>query len=195
MLNGIENLFFYFIFYSVLGWVYETVLCSLEAGHGVNRGFLNGPYCPIYGLGATAFLLLLGREQSIVLIFLFGAIIACTVEYLTSYAMEKAFRARWWDYSNQPFNLNGRICLGAGATFGLFAVLLIKVIHPAVSSVFSGIDKTVFLFLDGAAAVVFLLDLVITLKGFAGFHKRKESTPLTRQQERLIKAFPTLKMK
>ncbi len=195
MTYSIENLFFYFILYSVLGWIYETILVSIENGHTVNRGFLNGPYLPIYGFGSVLFLLLLGRVESPILIFFLAAVIACVVEYATSLAMEKLFGARWWDYSKYKFNLNGRICLGAATVFGAFAVLLIKFIHPFALSVVLSIPPLVFLALDVAMTVVFFVDLVITLKGFSGFNKRKPDSPLTRQQERLVKAFPTLNQK
>ena len=91
MLVTAENYFLYFILYSVIGWIYETALCSVKEKRFVNRGFLNGPYCPIYGTGAVLFILLLGREQSPLLIFVFGAIIASAVEYATSFFMEKIF--------------------------------------------------------------------------------------------------------
>ncbi len=194
MLYGIEELFFYFIFYSVLGWVYETILCSIEAGHVVNRGFLNGPYLPIYGLGSIGFLLLLGKEANVLLIFLLGAVIACALEYVTSFAMEKAFGARWWDYSERKYNLNGRICLAAAIVFGVFAVILIKFLHPAAYSVFSALPTPLFLAVDAAAVIIFILDFVITLKGMNGF-PRKETEEQSRQQKRLARAFPTLKTK
>lgn len=186
---------FFFAIYSVLGWIYETVLCSIEAGHTVNRGFLNGPYCPIYGFGAVLFLILLGRETSPILIFLFGALIATATEYVTSVIMERLFNARWWDYSKFKFNLNGRVCLGASVIFGAFALLLIKVIHPFLKKTVSLIPNAVYYALTAAMTVTFLLDLFITLKGFKGFGDRFNTDTeinLSRQEERLIKAFPTL---
>jgi uncharacterized membrane protein len=193
MLGTLENTFFYFIFYSVLGWVYETILCSLEAGRGVNRGFLNGPYLPIYGFGAISFLILLGKETNPLFIFIFGGLVACTIEYVTSVAMEKTFGARWWDYSKRKYNFQGRVCLGAGAMFGLFAVVLVKFLHPIAFAVFSKLPAMLFNAVNSAAVIVFILDLVITLKGMKGFPRKKVVAELTGQQKRLIKAFPTLK--
>ena len=141
MLN-LAEIFFYFVFYSVLGWVYETVLCSLEAGRAVNRGFLLGPYCPIYGAGAILFLILLGKEQNGILIFALGSAVACALEYLTSFVMEKVYGKRWWDYSQRFMNLNGRICLAGALAFGIFAVILIKILHPAVKTAFSGVNTS-----------------------------------------------------
>ncbi len=181
----LEEIFFYFVFYSVLGWVYETVLCSLEEKKAVNRGFLCGPYCPIYGAGAVLFLLLLGREQSPILIFVLGAAVACALEYLTSFIMEKAYGQRWWDYSERFLNLNGRICLAGAIVFGLFAVLLIKFIHPAVIFAFSGVNRTVFLAIDVAATAVLTFDFILALVG-----TKKE---ISYQKKRIEKAYPHLK--
>ncbi len=193
MLGSLQNIFFYFIFYSVIGWIYETALCSVEAGRAVNRGFLNGPYLPIYGAGAVAFLLLLGAQTNPLVIFVFGALIACTLEYLTSFFMELVFHARWWDYSTRKYNLNGRICLAAAAAFGTFAVILIKFLHPFFFSVFSALPVGLFTAVNGTMTVVFVLDLVITLKGMRGFSAPDAKRNF--QQKRLLEAFPSLKFK
>ena len=216
LIYTIESYIFYFILYSIIGWSYETVLCSVKAGHLVNRGFLNGPYCPIYGAGAVVFLILLRNEDNPVLLFIFGAIIACALEYTTSYVMEKLFNARWWDYSKYKFNLNGRICLGAALIFGAFAVFLIKLAHPYVSKWTSGINKTVFHALVIVSTVAFISDFLITVKGFRGINARLSEFAdaaftalgssaedkaahslfikgITRQQKRVIKAFPKMR--
>ena len=125
--------FLWFMFYSFLGWVWETILCSLTEGHFVYRGFLNGPYCPIYGFGALIDIALLHWFDNPFLLFLMGALLASVLEYLTSYVMEYYFHARWWDYSEKRFNLNGRICLEGALVFGLFAVILLKGIQPRLA--------------------------------------------------------------
>ena len=186
----ISYLIIYFAVYSVLGWIYETVLCSIREQRAVNRGFLNGPYCPIYGVGAMLFLALLKNESSALIIFIFGGIIASAVEYLTSFAMEKLFDARWWDYSHYRFNLNGRICLAASLIFGGFAVALIKVIHPYVKGVSATVPQVLIIALAGAFTLAFILDLFITLRGFGNL-----TGTLSRQEKRLIKAFPMLNEK
>jgi len=130
----IELYFLYFVIYSVAGWVYETIICSVYERRFVNRGFLNGPYCPIYGTGAVLNLLLLGRLKNPFLIFFFAAL-ACTVlEYFTSWLMEKMFHARWWDYSEMKYNINGRVFLLGTVVFGLMSVLELVVVHPRVES-------------------------------------------------------------
>ena len=216
MLYGTENYFFYFILYSVLGWGYETVLCSVRERTFVNRGFLNGPYCPIYGIGSVLFLSLLGNEKNAILIFILGAIIASAIEYVTSLAMEKAFGARWWDYSEFKFNLDGRICLGAATVFGAFAVALIKFLHPAVMLWARNIPPTIFHAVNAVLAITFICDLWVTLRGFKAFNgklrdmterlssalatdeeeKAKNAlfaTPISRQQRRLMRALPNMK--
>ena len=186
----ISYIIIYFAAYSVFGWVYETALCSIREKKAVNRGFLNGPYCPIYGVGAVIFLALLKNEGSELIIFIFGGIIASAVEYLTSFAMEKLFDARWWDYSSYPFNLNGRVCLAASVVFGIFAVALLKVIHPFVKKVILSIPHVLIIALAGAFTVAFILDLFITLQGIGDMNGA-----LSRQEKRLLKAFPTLNEK
>ena len=99
----IENIFLWLIIYSVIGWIYESTLCSITERRFVNRGFLNGPYCPIYGFGAILDILILGWIKNPILLFVLSAILTCTLEYITSYLMEKLFHARWWDYSKRKF--------------------------------------------------------------------------------------------
>lgn len=113
---GIADMALYFFLYSFLGWAQETVQCSIKERRFVNRGFLNGPICPIYGCGALlifTFLLPIKRGiaspfLAVPLVFLCGAVIASALEYVTSWVMEKLFHARWWDYSDKKWNINGR---------------------------------------------------------------------------------------
>ncbi len=193
MLGTLQYAFFYFVLYSVMGWLYETAICSFDAGKAVNRGFLNGPYCPIYGVGAVMFLFFLGRETSPLVIFVLGALIACTVEYLTSLAMEILFGARWWDYSSRKYNLNGRICLIGAVVFGAFAVVLIRFLHPALHAVFSALPPQLFFAVNGTMSVIFVFDLIVTLQGMRRFSAKNAKRNL--QQKRLLEAFPNLKFK
>ena len=126
-MKTIETWFLWLMIYSVIGWVYESTICSIGQRKLINRGFLNGPYCPIYGTGAVLVLLVLGRIQNPVLLFFAGAVLTCSVEYLTSWLMEKLFHARWWDYSKRKCNIGGRVCLIGAVVFGAFSVVLILV--------------------------------------------------------------------
>ena len=118
---ALEQWFLWFMAYSFIGWAYESILCSIVGKRLVNRGFLNGPVCPIYGTGAVAVVWALGsfRDQVAVL-FLLSAFLTTTLEYLTSWVMEKLFHARWWDYSGRLLNIHGRVCLLALPPSGLW---------------------------------------------------------------------------
>ena len=135
---GITDMVLYFFLYSFLGWAQETVQCSIREKRFVNRGFLNGPLCPIYGCGALLiFTCLLPIKRgiaspwlSVPLVFLCGAVIASALEYVTSWAMEKLFHARWWDYSDKKWNINGRICFWISVGWGLLAAIFVFGIQP-----------------------------------------------------------------
>ena len=200
--------FFWFLIYSFLGWLYESILCSVQEKKIINRGFLNGPYCPIYGTGSMLFLLILGHENNPLLLFIFGALIACALEYATSFAMEKLFHSRWWDYSDKKFNFQGRICLVGAIVFGLFAVALILLIHPFLTSLTEKIPPLILIIFTSVMLCAFISDILITIKGFIGLdaklkefsellHDPEEKHPIlrmfSRQQNRMIKSFPNFK--
>jgi len=126
--------FLLLMLYSFLGWCGEMVYCSIgQRRLCEKRGFLNGPLCPIYGHGALLVLCVLhGGCASPIWTFALGAVLTSAVEYVTSFAMERLFHMRWWDYSKMKFNINGRVCLLNSLLFGLACVLLCHVIHPAV---------------------------------------------------------------
>ena len=106
-----ETLFLFFI-YAFLGWCLEVAYHALVTGQFINRGFLNGPWCPVYGFGALAVLAcLLPLRENQFLLFLGSVAVTSAIEWLTGFALEKLFHQHWWDYSDQPFNLNGYICL------------------------------------------------------------------------------------
>lgn len=160
--------FLLLIIYSILGWCGEMIYCS--AGQRKlceKRGFLNGPVCPIYGHGALVVLLCLhGGCKNPLLTFLLGAVLTSLVEYITSFAMEKLFHMRWWDYSQYKFHLNGRICLLNSTLFGLASVFLCHFANPPISAWLAG------LLASGAAVplslillAVYLTDIVLSVRG------------------------------
>lgn len=169
----IEKIFLWLMIYSFFGWVYESILCSITSGSLVNRGFLNGPVCPVYGFGALVVILAFWWEPGIRVwnLFFSSMVLTCTLEYLTSWAMEKLFHARWWDYSQYRFNINGRVCLLGAVAFGAFSVLLIKVVHPRVSAFVDGFSPAAItaasaaLFLTGAADCVVTVRHILALNG------------------------------
>jgi uncharacterized membrane protein len=156
--------FLWFIIYSFVGWLYETVLCSIRERKLINRGFLNGPFCPVYGFGAIIVLLVLGgRSDNVIELFLAAALLTCTLEYITSYLLEKLFHTKWWDYSNRHYNLNGRVCLEGALIFGLMSVLAIQYVHPFVSGLTGRLPVTALIL---ASALIFsgiAIDTVITV--------------------------------
>lgn len=130
----IQWLLFFFI-YCFLGWVWESCYVSAKNREWINRGFLHGPMLPIYGSGAIIVLLCtIGVRDQIVLIFLFGMIGATILEYVTGAYMERLFRVRYWDYSHMPLNLKGYICLPVSLGWGVFSVLLVRVIHVPIEN-------------------------------------------------------------
>ena len=164
--------FLWFLIYSITGWVYETILCSVQAKHWINRGFLNGPYCPIYGAGAVLVLALLGWVENPFLLFTLGMLVTGVLEYFTSWAMEKLFHARWWDYSDVPFNLNGRICLMGALVFGIMSVLVVQVIHPFVSKLTAHIPVPMLYILSAVLAALFILDVIMTVIHMKNFNQK-----------------------
>ena len=162
----------WFAVYSAAGWIYETVICSIDQRKFVKRGFLCGPYCPIYGFGALLDILLLGRIENPSLLFAVGAAAASVLEYAASWLMEALFHARWWDYSHMRFHINGRVCLLGAIVFGLFAVALVKYLHPACVGIISGIDQQVRLWLSILYAAVFLTDLIFSVIKLSSFNKK-----------------------
>ncbi|MCH3948471.1 MAG: putative ABC transporter permease [Olsenella sp.] len=115
---------------SVGGWVWETIYCSIVERRLVRRGFLIGPSCPIYGTGAVAVYVLLGRIDSPLVVFVAGAVLATAIEYATGRALEERFGRRWWDYTGWPLNYRGLICPIASGVFGVFSVLVVFAIEP-----------------------------------------------------------------
>ena len=156
----------YFIIYSFLGWCCETVYCSILQKKFVNRGFLYGPLCPIYGCGALLVLYLLRDVRASILpLFLSGMVVTTILEYLTSVLLEKLFHMKWWDYSAMPFNINGRVCLLNSCEFGALSVFVIMVLHPAVTRLVGRIPGPVQLLLAGLLSAAILTDTIYTVHG------------------------------
>lgn len=140
MLTLVENYFLFFFSLSILGWCLEVTCKFLQFKRFINRGFLIGPYCPIYGIGSVLIAVLLSRfANAPIVVFLMAMIVCGALEYITSYAMEKLYHARWWDYSNRRFNLDGRVCANTLIPFGLLALLLVYIIKPFLFELFQRI--------------------------------------------------------
>lgn len=162
---ALEYLFLWFLLYAFVGWVYESILVSISEHRWVNRGFLNGPLCPIYGCGAVLAIVLLHDLHNPVVIFFISSFGACTLEYVTSWGMEKLFHARWWDYSHYRFNIQGRICLLGAVVFGFAGVIITDVTQPVVERITRMIPLPAVHWMCAIFAVIVITDTVITVLG------------------------------
>lgn len=163
MLHTIEIYFLLFISYAFLGWCMEVTCKFIQYKKFINRGFLIGPYCPIYGWGALTITILLKRymEDPLVL-FVMSTIICSIIEYLTSYFMEKKYHARWWDYSNKKFNINGRICLETLIPFGILGVAIMYGTNPILFKLYNQIPQLVINILTVILFIGFIVDNIIS---------------------------------
>lgn len=154
--------FLLFITYSFIGWIIEIIDRFKVNKKIVNRGFLIGPYIPIYGSCAIVMVLLLHSVKSPTILFLSCILIASIGEYLTSYIMEKVFHARWWDYSDYKFNLNGRICLINCLGFGVLGFILIKYLNNFLYNIYSNFSITTINILFYTLIIIFIIDLIVS---------------------------------
>ena len=217
MLEKIEIYIILFAIYSVIGWIMEITLGLAQKRKFVNRGFLIGPYCPIYGFGGVAITILLSNFMitidkvslidsiwisSIVIMFICGAL-----EYITSYVMEKLFHARWWDYKNFKFNINGRICLETLIPFTIIGQIILRYASPTFINILSNMPSIWLHILTGTFLVIFITDIFISYNIIHSFKKVsneakdnteeitkkvKEIISKTWRGKRLISAFPNL---
>ena len=169
---SITQYFLLFIIYSFCGWLLEVTCKLIEYKRFINRGFLIGPYCPIYGWGAVAITFLLYKYSYDPLILFMMTIVTCAIlEYLTSLVMEKLFKARWWDYSKRKFNIDGRVCLGTTIPFGLFGLFLTYVSNPFIISKLNNIDPKVLNILAIMLLVIYIVDNIVSTVVLMGFRK------------------------
>ncbi len=161
---NLYNIVIYFILYSFLGWVMESIFRSICEKKLINTGFLRGPFCPIYGIGSIIMLLLLQRFENMpILLFLMSLIILTAWEYIVGVLLEKIFHTKYWDYSNHRFNFQGRICLTNSIYWGILGVLFIKYIHPFIQSLILKIDSNILNYVLVILSVIFLVDMITTI--------------------------------
>ena len=168
---------FYFFFYSFIGWFFESCYCSIRPKKWVNRGFLRGPICPIYGTGALVIMIALVPLRELtenlyvneLIIFVVGMVLCDIVEFMTSYIMEKLFNARWWDYSNKKFNLQGRICLTHTLYWGTASCLFVFILEPLIDLYVVGqvseVSRNILTYIFLTVFAFDLLDTVIHALG------------------------------
>lgn len=202
-----------FFFYSFLGWCLE-VSCKLVSDRKfINRGFLIGPYCPIYGFGALFITILLRRYCHDPFTLFIMAVLLCSIlEYLTSYVLEKQFQTRWWDYTQHRFNINGRICLETMIPFGLLGLCIMYILNPFFFSIFNQIPLwcsgifSFFLFIFFFIDVFISFRIMSSIKIISSEIKSDSTEKITKQvrkeimrrhkllQIRLVTAFPKLEV-
>ena len=208
----LKVLFLLFIVYSITGWIIEVIATYPYTKCFVNRGFLIGPYCPIYGNCAIAMIFLLHNVTNPILLFVLSILICSVGEYVTSYTMEKIFHARWWDYSKNKFNLNGRICLVNSLAFGVLGFLLIKFVNPFVVELITKLSPIMINVLFYTMLTLFIIDNVISFKvifkiknmsiKYVHLDNTKEITEKVKKilsdnilAKRVFKAFPNIKFR
>lgn len=168
-----STLVLYFFLYSAIGWICETLYCSLPKREFVNRGFFHGPYCPIYGFGALLVLLALNPLLPYpVLVFLGGVVLTSVLEYVTSWLMENLFGIRWWDYSDRRFNIKGRICLRNSLLFGLMGIVMLYGIHPTLARLVQAIPRPYTRVLASVLIGILVIDLLLTLNILIGLEEK-----------------------
>ncbi len=162
--------FIIFLIYSFLGWCMEVCVALHDEKKLINRGFLIGPICPIYGVGVVLMQILLNRYLNDPLVLFVMAILICSfLEYFTGYIMEKLFKARWWDYSHKKFNINGRICLDNLVAFGLLALFVMYIGNPFFINILNKVNTVVLNIISSLLAFTLLADIIVSFKIINGF--------------------------
>ena len=179
--------FLLFMIYAVAGWIMEVTCKIIQYKRFINRGFLIGPYCPIYGYGALLITFLLGRYKYDALVLFVMAIVVCgTLEYLTSLVMEKMFKARWWDYSDKPFNFHGYICLEFSLIWGLAIVMVVKVFQKYVEAHALHTPATWEWIVIAVLYAVYLTDFIVTVAVIQGLNKKLTRLDKVRSDLRIV---------
>ena len=170
-LTKTEELILYFFIYSAIGWILEMIYCVYELGIIQNRGFLIGPICPIYGIGAVSILLITQKKKlNNVKIFILALVLFTVLEYVTSVALEWVFHIRWWDYSNEWLNFQGRISLFYSIAWGIFAVIFVKWIHPNIEKLVklfeNKTENTTQLIIIYGACILLVIDFILSILNY-----------------------------
>lgn len=170
----------YFLVYSFAGWCLEVIYHALKVGKIINRGFLNGPVCPVYGFGMLAVCAMIHflpksqntGEYNVLAVFFGGMILATTVEFVAGYILYHVFHARWWDYSRMPLNIGGYICPLFSILWGIACVIVVKYVHPLVEhSASHGIPEKIGWPVMGVLYLLYLVDFIVTVMTVSGLNK------------------------
>lgn len=161
----------YFFIYSCIGWGVEVLYIAITTHQLVNRGFLNGPFCPVYGVGVIFLLIFLTPlADNIILLFFAAILMTSLIEYITGYLMETAFHTTWWDYSDQPLNLKGRICLKNSLYWGVGALIIVRYVHPHMTAAVAFFTPQQRSILSWMLLMYLMADTIISVSTAIGFH-------------------------
>ena len=182
----------YFLVYSFGGWVVEVIFHAVALGKVINRGFLNGPVCPVYGFGVLSVFALLntiqsgGHQMSEGMIFVFGFVLATAVELIAGWLLDVCFHARWWDYSDKPLNFHGYICMEFSLIWGLAIVMVVKVFQKYVESQASHTPATWEWVVIAILSAVYLTDFIVTVAVIRGLNKKLTRLDKVRSDLRIV---------
>lgn len=201
-----------FFTYSFIGWVIEVMISIIAEKKFINRGFLIGPIIPIWGFGGISIFLFLNKYSNAPLVlFLLTTILCATLEYITSWLMEKIFKNRWWDYSHMKFNINGRICLEFAAGFGLGGIIMTYLINPCLIKIFNVIPPAITQWISIILLILLIIDIIISfniiinLKNISDTIRTDSTEVLTKKVKeilikktypyrRLLQSFPNMRI-
>lgn len=173
MIQSLYEFFWIFFIYAVLGWCTEVIYAGIKKGKFINRGFLNGPFCPIYGFGVLLVIILLNPlKENLILLFIGSIILTSIIEYITGFVLEKVFQNKWWDYSDKKFNLHGYVCIPFSIMWGLTCVFIVIVLQPVILLFIRVIPRGLGIAFLSIAIIFFLTDVVVTVMTITNFNRR-----------------------
>lgn len=165
------DIFLYFMLYSIIGWCVEVIYATVNKGIFINRGFLNGPLCPIYGIGVTIVIICLTPlNENLLLLFVGSFFLTTLLEFLTGLILELIFNQKWWNYTDQPFNIKGYVCLKFSLIWGLACVFVMRIVHPLISSITNYIPHKVNNIIIISFYVLLIVDIMITVFALSKIH-------------------------
>ena len=180
---SVDTIVLSFFIYSLLGWVCEVVYCSIPKRRFVNRGFLYGPYLPIYGTGATLVVVLM---QPVIgswpLVFILSLLLTSALEYITSFLLEKLFHVKLWDYSSYPLNINGRVCALNSTLFGLLSLFIVYIVNTPIQRFLFGLDETMVDILSLLIVAIMSADAAVTVVRMTAFQKAMKDLSLAKEE-------------
>lgn len=183
--------FICFLIYSFVGYIAELICVSFENKKPTNRGFLCGPICPIYGVGAIFMYAFLNRYQSdYFALFILGAILATILEYVTGWSLEKIFHNKWWDYSKHKFNINGRVCLSNALLFGLCSVIVVEFSQPFLKNILDSFNNFTIILIGGILLIIFIADMLYSW--IVAFNLRHNIIIVEELKDKKLNAIPML---